>query len=275
MATPEVERLRKEVRARQRAAGNKISRYKKQGINIAKTDVDPRRDLKRVDRYNSKQLKSYLRELNTFTDRTNQFVRGARGVPIKRAVFDAYKAIESQYNAHFKNEFEKVRDVKMPGKELTFGERHDMVLPKAKSLRAGTSKYFGKDRVSSGFPSDAAVKKAISSLKKSMKPGYTPEVESARRKNFEDLLKFANRDDVLSEAQGLTSEEFYILWEYDSVIQNIVEEYYIVKELLSDEDNAIERSGGEALFDEILKTIQEVKSSKNLRGRLRNNNKRR
>lgn len=274
MASSEIEGLRKLARQRQRAASQKISRYRRQGIDIARSEHDPRRELKRVDRYNAKQLKSYISKLDSFTDRSNQFVRGARGVAISRGVFEAYKALEKRYNSHFKSEFERIRDVKMPGKELTFGERHEMILPKAKSLRAGTSKYFGKDRVSSGFPSDAAVKKAMSDIKRKTRSGHTPEEEKGRRANFEKLLAFANRDDVLEEVRGLTSEEFYILWEYDSVIQNVVEEYYIVTELLAEEDNAIEHSGGNALFDEILQTVKEVKSEKNLRGRLRNNNKR-
>lgn len=275
--------LRKMVRARQRAANNKVSRYKANNVNIGKSEHDPRRNLKTIDKYNKTQLKSYLKQLNSFVDRSTQFVRGARGVPLSRDVFNTYKGTESRYNSHFKDEFEKVRDITMPGKGLSFGERHDMILPKEKSLRAGTSKYFGKDRVSSGFTSDKALKTAMRHLKKSMKPGVTPDVEIKRRRNFEDLLRFANRQDVLYEViggvsidkdgketkhDGLTNEEFYILWEYDSVIQNIVEEYYIVKELLSDEENSIESSGGDALFDEILKTIKEVKSSQSLRGRL-------
>lgn len=274
MASSEVKRLRQIARERQRAAGNKISRYKKQNIKLAGSEFDPRRDLKNVDKYNSRQLKAYINQLNTFTDRTNQFVRGARGVPISKGVFIAYKELENRYNSHFKNEFEKIRDVKMPGKSMTFGERHDLILPKNKSLRAGTSKYFGKDRVSSGFTSDAALKKAMKNLKKSMKPGYSSETEKARRENFQKLIDYANRDDLGKAVKSLSSEEFYILWEYDSVIQNIVEEYYITIELLSDEDNAIEHSGGNALFDEILKTIEEIKSTKSLRGRLRDNNKR-
>lgn len=274
MASSEVKRLRQLARERQRAAGNKISRYKKQNIKIAGSDVDPRRDLKKVDKYNSKQLKAYINELNAFTDRTNQFVRGARGVPISKGVFEAYKALEKRYNNHFQSEFDKIKDVKLPGRSMTFGERHEQVLPKKKSLRAGTSKYFGKDRVSSGFTSDAAIKKSMQNLKKSMKPGYSSDVEQARRENFQKLVDYSNRDDLSKAVKGLTSEEFYILWEYDSVIQNIVEEYYITIELLSDEDNAIEHSGGNALFDEILTTIEEIKSSKSLRGRLRNNGRR-
>lgn len=284
----DVASLRKLVRARQRAANNKVSRYKASGVKIAHSEHDPRRDLKAIDKYNTKQLKSYLKSLNTFVDRSTQFVKGARGVPLSRNVFKSYKGTESSYNTHFKDEFEKVRDVQMPGKGLTYGERHDTLLPKAKSLRAGTSKYFGKDRVSTGFTSDKALKTAQRHLKKSLKPGFEADVEKKRRENFASLLRFANRFDVELEVnggitidkdgketkhKGLTSEEFYILWEYDSVIQNIVEEYYIVKELLSDEDDAIENSGGNALFDEILKTVKEVKSSQSLRGRLRDNNK--
>ena len=274
MASSEVKRLRQLARERQRAAGQKISRYKKQNINIAGSEFDPRRDLAKVDKYNSKQLKAYINQLNSFTDRTNQFVRGARGVPISRGIFIAYKELEKRYNNHFQKEFDNIRDVKMPGKSMTFGERHDMILPKNKSLRAGTSKYFGKDRVSSGFTSDEALKKSMRNLKKSMKPGYSSETEKARRENFQKLIDYANRDDLGKAVKSLSSEEFYILWEYDSVIQNIVEEYYITIELLSDEENAIEHSGGNALFDEILKTVEEIKSSKSLRGRLRNNNKR-
>lgn len=289
MASSEVKRLRQLARERQRAAGNKISRYKKQNIKIAGSDVDPRRDLKKVDKYNSKQLKAYINELNAFTDRTNQFVRGARGVPISKGIFEAYKVLEKRYNNHFQSEFDKIKDVKLPGRSMTFGERHEQILPKKKSLRAGTSKYFGKDRVSSGFTSDAAIKKSMQNLRKSMKPGFTPDVEKQRRDNFVKLIKYSNRDDLYMAVQGgvstdkdgnpiiipkLTNEEFYILWEYDSVIQNIVEEYYITIELLSDEDNAIEHSGGNALFDEILTTIEEIKSSKSLRGRLRNNGRR-
>ena len=93
-----VKELRAHVKNRHRAATKKLSRMRRVNRVRDTSDIDPRRDLGKVDRYNKAQLKSYLDTLNQFNSRSVGYYGNARGEKISRKAWAAYKASEKAYN---------------------------------------------------------------------------------------------------------------------------------------------------------------------------------
>lgn len=118
----DINELRAEVARRQQAAQRKVARLRRAGVNIAGTEYDVRRDRGRVSRYNTKQLSSYLSQLNTFVDRRNAFVGGVEGAPLPRADWRAYQKAEKAYKNAVDRHYENVKNVFIEQSGVTVGE---------------------------------------------------------------------------------------------------------------------------------------------------------
>lgn len=182
--------LRQQARARRTAATRKVNRLEKLGIVVSGTKEDPRRPVEVVKRYNSSQLRKYIGELNAFTERNNQYVRGNKGAPIKRNTWKQYKALESVYNANADKAFEAIKNIKIDRANITIGERQAM-LGEGKFPRAAnpaTNSPFNKmDRSPGGLPNNEAVSKLTKDLKKRTSKDFFKN-EAARLK--QDINKF-------------------------------------------------------------------------------------
>lgn len=225
-SNPELERLRAEVAKRKKAVNDKVSRVRRNtGISLTGSSYDPRRNPKAVSRYNVRQLRSYLNDLNSFTDRRNQFGRGAGGELISQARFREYKQLETRFNRIGAAEENRLRGVKDPIVNVSLDKRRATYAPDRQRAQGEmVNRPYGLRNVEIGnINGPAALEKMIASMKNKLRPGYLPEQLKKGRANLEAMLNIlgdipmqldGKTVSAVEFARNLTDDQFDILWNY-------------------------------------------------------------
>ena len=184
--------LFEEIRHAQRLTGKKVSRMKVGGgAAIAGTGLDPRRDLKKVRNYNTKQMESYLAQLNKFRLRSSGYVMGAQGRVIARSLFLEYKRKERAYNKRAQGEWERVKDRTSPGTAGLTNEQIDAIR-KRKLPGTPRGKYRASDpilREARHIMGDAGIRKMIRNMDKMLASDRAEKDAKQSRKVMRKMLK--------------------------------------------------------------------------------------
>lgn len=258
----ERETLLKSVIKAHKNATKKVSRLKAKGVAIGNTRNDPRENLAAVRQMSSVQLRQYRMELGEFNSRGTAYVPGVKGAPLSKARFDEYKRLEAKYNSRLKNRIDGIKDLKIPGNDLTIGERYNKMVPKGRSISGASSRFHPYDRRSKGFPSNKALDAAIDDLNKRMVPGFEAQQDRKLRENFMKLMEFSDRPDILKAAESLNADQFDILWSFDNMVSNIVENYGAIMDMLGGDAESMEREAINEVYDDIKEKIQEISKRK-------------
>lgn len=226
----DINELRAEVMRRQKAANAKIARLRRKGVQIAGSEFDVRRDPNRVGRYNSRQLQSYLGELNEFTQRRVQFVPGSEGVPIRAHIFNHAQRTAREYNAMVRQHEEQVGDTFIPKAGMTANEfMRDVVGTRKRGKGGKVRPLTAEDRRSFEFVSEDKIVKWRESMERKMRPDYLKDtIEKQKYKMYELIDHFG--DDKLSElAKSLTNDQVNVLWNYTDAPRDMFNSYYMAR----------------------------------------------
>lgn len=118
----ELDELRAEARRLRANATAKAGRLRRQGVVVQGSGFDPRRAPGVEKSYNRAQLRSYVNQMNAFNARSTKFVAGAEGRPVAFATANRLKSLARISNVKAMNRLNAVKDVRMPGTDMTFGE---------------------------------------------------------------------------------------------------------------------------------------------------------
>lgn len=126
MAAGELNRLRAEVKRARENATRKAARLRRdKGVRIG---MEPKLDARRApgaeQRYNSRQLNSYLNDLKQFNSRGTQFVAGAAGTPIRKEIADQLAPVQERFNASRDFMARRISNIAVPGTNgVTYGQQ--------------------------------------------------------------------------------------------------------------------------------------------------------
>jgi hypothetical protein len=183
----EHERLRQQIAKAHKAVSNKIARTKRNtGANVAGSEFDPRRKAGTENRMrNTGNMTEYLRQLQGFMSRSNQFVSGSHGAPLPKAYFNKiYKPTERALDA-----VQDARDNTIGAIQGPQGytiKQKNLALPTAGGAAVyGPYKRF--DRESTDIASFSAMKKLKADMANQMKPTYLPGKINAERERLKKV----------------------------------------------------------------------------------------
>lgn len=251
-AKDELRALRQEVRRLQRNTARKIARNTSKGVRLGGSEFDPRVPLERVDRYTRTQLGALVQRLEGFNARGNQYVPGARGVPIPAAEWKRYKDVEARYNKGIELTRQSIGGVTVGSQTMTIGERFEVMIPKTgPSMGGGSSRFHPLSRSSRGVPKRDKIPELIKDLENRMRPEYQSEQEKRLRQNFDKLLKYSDRDDLRKLADKLSGGEFAFIFNFTPAISILAENYHAILAMMEDSDQALELSGIEESYDQV------------------------
>lgn len=231
MASDDAKRLRAEVQRKLKSVNNKIKRTQRtNGANISGTEFDPRRRSGIEKNYNAKQLNSYLAKLNDFMRRTNQFVSGARGAPIPRGKFNAYKKLEQEYSAAGAAHEASVGSLQLPEEygDLTV-RQHKGIAPESHGS-AVYGPYRKYDRAAKDIKDAGALDKLSDNLKKMLKSSYLQGQISAGREQLERALTVMGEGEMIARVNELSDYQFDALWFGTEFAENVFDRYDLLKE---------------------------------------------
>jgi len=235
----ELEAKRELAKSRHRAVGKKISRLKQTNeVKVGGTKYDPRRELKKLERYNARQLDAYVRELNSFMKRETQFVPDSQRRPMKGDQWKQYKELEKQYNNRATSEYSPLADIPLPHTGMTVGERMSMMTPD--HPQAGNPSVNNPYKTVQRKPTNVAGAKKLNDLIKDLKKRLDSRFEAKElkraRDEFSQMMAKINMPDMEKAVNSLTPSDFKNLWYLTSFATDISIMYEVSMALISDKD---------------------------------------
>lgn len=223
--------LRAEVRRRQIAAQRKVARLKRKGVDVGGTPFDVRRDPGNISRYNSKQLQSYLGQLNNFTSRTTAFVPGVEGSPIRASKWREYKRAEKAYlgvaNAHY----EGVKDTFIPAAGRTVQGFDESMRRPRKSGTGGVPRPYEQLSGLSSF--EVMDEKKLARLQKRLEQktsqGYLPKELKKQKFQMLQATSLYGDPELTDMAKKLTNDQFDTLWNYTDAPRDLFAGYHFMQ----------------------------------------------
>ena len=230
---PERQQLLAQVKARQRAAGKKVSRLKSNGVKVAGTNHDVRRPMDKVERYNTRQLRSYLGQLNTFTARTTRFFPDAHGNPLSPVAVARYKRAEKALNAVRKRNLDKIGDIKAPGAGgVTIRERLKINTPSRPRAVSAANPFTFVTRETKQIANEKALAKLTKDLESKLKIDFMKANIKAGRTSAEEMLLALRQPEMLKTIQEMSDFHFNVLWNGTSFAKDVSTPYHIAQSLI-------------------------------------------
>lgn len=225
----ELERLREFVSKRRGAVTSKIARIRRNtGVELKDTRDDPRRDPKVVKNYNTRQLKTYLSQLELFQSRGVGFVALSGGVPAPRNKFALYKKYEKQYNALGERHLANVADTFIPLSGMTIAQRNAMIHPHAQG-EVVNRPYIQINREPKNIASVEALDALIKDMKAKLSKSYLPKEIKKARSQLEEMFNTMGMGNFAKQARALTDSQFDTLWNYTNFATNVSIPYELLK----------------------------------------------
>lgn len=246
----EVERLRREIAKRRQAATNKITRTKRQnGANLAGSEFDPRRKSGIENRYNARQLRGYLTELNDFMRRSNQFVGGNRGVPLRAGQFRQYKKLEAQQESLRQAHDERMGSIQTPTGMSIAGNKQ-MLHQGAGNAVYGPYRKF--DREAGEITSPESLSKLIKDMRNRVSSEFLPGRIQQGKENLKKALTVIGRTEFLDDIDKLTDYQFDAFWYGTNVAEAVFMQYGIETERIASEVEGEEPTRKERAQDKVI-----------------------
>lgn len=229
MASDEAKRLRAEVQRRLRSVNNKIARTKRtSGANIAGTEFDPRRRTGIEKNYNAKQLRGYLENLNQFMQRSNQFVAGAKGAPLRKGYFQrVYKPNEALHNQVLEQHDRIMSQVKTPSGMSV--REYAGVVPQA----GGASNYgpYTKfNREPGDIKNQRALEKLNADMVRMLKPQFMEGKVQQGKENLEKAILTIGKPELIDAMNELSDFQFEAMWFGSNFAEAVFQKYDLMNE---------------------------------------------
>lgn len=217
------------------------------GVKLIGSVHDPRGDMARVARYNTKQLENHLTRLDEFMSRQRQFVAGSRGTPISKQVWTNYQRAERKRNMAEAGRYEGFKDIRLPGRELSDGsmEPGQTIAERQEGLPSRKSSYGVTDiphrpvgRISRGFTDEQAVKILTLDMLNRAKPGWVDKRASREKENFLKMNAGQHTPELEEAISKLSPFQFDVMWNYTPFARAASSEYEGAQAQLSGHEKA-------------------------------------
>lgn len=227
----DINELRAEVKRRQQAAQRKVARLRRKGVNVAGTPFDVRRDVGNISRYNSRQLQSYLSQLNEFVHRRNAFVPGVEGTPLPASKWRAYKRAEKAYIEKVNQHYAGVKDTFIPAAGKTVQGFDETMRRKRTAGKGGVPRPF--EAISELQSFEVMDEKKLVRLQKRLETkvqsNYLPaELRRQRKTMLGAVAEFGNPE-LTQLAKKLTDDQLDTLWNYTDAPRDLFAGYHFLQ----------------------------------------------
>lgn len=243
------------VKDAERRARRKLARLRSKGIRTG--SINP---LHEVDPSNTRALKKYARELESFISRQTRFVAGRDGTPIPWSAYRDYKRIERQWNRAHDRFWANFADQPFI---TAFGES-DMTIGQRSAAGHVKGAPYGDIGYRRGLMPDqirslSDLEKRQRILEKELSPSYQQKRVRQLRKNLMEHAESFNDPRVPRAIRSLTNEQLFALQNFT----NFVPLYY--RFIVSGDEGVGDRRADdmdrEAQIEHMLLTVEQVKKA--------------
>lgn len=245
MANQELNDKRSQALKLTRGATRKISRLKtKVDVIVGGSQYDPRKPAKLVARYTGKQLDAYIARVSQFNNRATQFVPDAHHRPIPASEWKEYKRAEAAHRRHAQAELDKVRDVKLPGRKETVGQRRGQMVENRRRMAGNPSvndPYDPPARDSTGIKDRKALKKLTKDEKRKSTKGWDDRELKRQIGEYDQIVRSAGDAGGALSVKHLTPGQFKALWNATNFADQVSTRYELAQLWIAGKDRPEDR----------------------------------
>lgn len=259
----ELNNKRQQARKLHKAATRKVSRLKSKGVDVAKSGIDPRRDLSTLKRLNTKQLDSYIKRLEAFNSRSTQFAPGKGGEALPGDKWWEVATKVKQVNRKREALWDEIKDLRIPSMgNVSLAEDQAMRTPDHPTMGATQSRapHLPVRKDSQGI-AKAKLNQNIAELNAKLDPAYERKVLSGQRWAAYRMLDDIGRTDMVMDLVKMSDKAFNVLWNYTHFAEAEVLYYHRMqgrnhdRQVIADQDSVIDDQ-----FSKMKSMIQDVKN---------------
>lgn len=259
MANSELNDKRSQAIKLTRGATRKISRLKtKVDVIVAGTTYDPRKPAKLVQRYTGKQLDAYIARVSQFNNRGTQFVPDAHHRPIPASEWRDYKQAENAHRAKAQAEFDRIKDIKLPGRPETVGQRRDQMRSDRKTAGnpSVTDPFDPKQRESKQVASRTALKKLTKDEKRKSARGWDDRELKRQIGEFTQIATTTGDKALQDAVKKLTPGQFKALWTGTGFATAISTQYELARLRIAGKDRPEDEELQEDAFADARRLVE-------------------
>lgn len=222
--------LRALARRRTKAAGDKIRRNENKGVFIRGSSVDPTIQAARIGTMSRREMNAYIKRVNKFNDRSQQFVSGDRGAPLPRRLAAEYKRNEDKRNARVTAHAETFMNVFIGPAGMTVAQREATILAENKAIikAGGTPEwkpYSRRNRRLEGMVDANALAILNRAEAHAARPGSIRTALIKQRKDHVAWARQHGHDELADLAQKMTLRQFDLLKNYTNYTRHVEHSY--------------------------------------------------
>lgn len=252
------------IAKRQRAVGQKIGRYERRDdnpVHLRGSEYDPRRPMSEVRTYSAKQLAAYERRLDRFVSRGTQFEGVFGGQPVTRRAANAYRAVEEAQNALARQYEASVLGLKLPGQDLTVGQRLGMLPSDGKSVPQANRNFRIFQEIHRPFfsiTSPTKLAEYTEQMKAKLKKNYLGKTVEKRLNSLFALLEGSDNSEFIEKVKALSLAEQHNLLDYSTFATIAEDRFYPNSEDQRQRDIDYELRNGVSRADDIRDQLEQV-----------------
>jgi len=229
-----IENLRNQASKLQKRTTDKISRLRKQGLNVGGSEYDPRLDYSTRARMNRRELENYVKNLTLFNARSTQFVKGSDNVPILKSDWEILTNVQAKFNSRGELTFQQVKDIVLPskisstGKPYTIQEYVEQIRPEGRSSNRGivNNPFSPINSSLGGQVSGDKVKKLTADIKKKSRPDYVRnQINGGKRSMVGFLKRTGLLGNYTNRLSRLNDKQFTSLWFFSDFAEKLFADY--------------------------------------------------
>lgn len=239
MATKRQQELAAIIKKREQAVQRKVRRLENKGVRVGGTQHDPRRSPGTTGNMNAREMSSYIKNLESFTDRRVQFVPGVSGKPIPAQKWRQYKYWENRGNQFSLDYRKKIENVQLPdfkGEGVTLGQYREQKrgnLP-SRLVPSVNDPFDVRGRISQGVPDEKSLDKLIASERKRSSPKHFEKWFNYSTVAAEKMLSKLGQTELLDKLKRLSPEQFHAFWEAGG--NDVAANYVVAQNAFEDGD---------------------------------------
>lgn len=257
------------VLRKHRNAIRKASRLENNGIRIRNTDEYPYVKPDEIRSMSPRQLRQHESQLDDFTSRRTQYVKGADNGAIRKSTYEQYVSLQETNNRLAESLESAIGGITLPGSDTTVAGLLALRERLPKNQRMGVQERFFQsiNRGLNNFTGEKGVRDAIAELQRRMSPSTLAERVESRLNSIRTALNYSGNHDLIEQIEGLTLAQQIFMIDYsrfESIAANDInsDKYSSSGDLLNAEyeerNGVIEHS---ETHDNLVATIEWIKQN--------------
>ena len=196
--------------------------------------------LKNIDRYNEKQLDSFIKQSEQYRSRQNQVVRLGSEKNyelITKQRWQQFDQQQRQRRDQAKAAFKDIEGLFIPSKGQTIGDRRKELLPDRKGQLSDNIGTMARPKRPEQITSSSAMDRLEQELKKYNEGGEHSIVRQKAMDVLDQMDTYFSAygaDDIMEQVRNLTDDQFFALWNINDFANSAANMYENMKNLDDD-----------------------------------------